>query len=180
MLIGVVRLGRNRTVEKSLGKFARRRRSENEGGGIGNRKGDLERQPTTSAVSAKFASGRSGRHLLTAPPFFSTLPEPDDRRDHDENVRNERGGAGIILGHALTEEEREQSKAGEGRTIEGDRGIVPEQDHYAADGAERSGSEFHYRNGAEQQTDNSCQWTLREVSRKPFQVAAAIDDFIAP
>jgi hypothetical protein len=70
-------------------------------------------------------------------------------------VRNERGGTGIILGHALTEEKRDQSNAGEGRTIEGDRGIVPEQDHYAADGAERSGSEFQYRDNAEQQTDHS-------------------------
>jgi hypothetical protein len=69
MLIGVIRLGRNRTVEKSLVKFARRRRSENERGGIGNRREIWKAQPTTSAVTANLRAGAPGvisspRHLF--------------------------------------------------------------------------------------------------------------------
>ena len=56
------------------------------------------------------------------------MSQPDDPRDNHQKIWHERGRAGILLCHALTEEKRKQRNAGEDDSVECDCRIVAQQD----------------------------------------------------
>jgi hypothetical protein len=104
--------------------------------------------------------------------------EPDDPRDHNQEVGHERSGARIILGHSLSEEKRQQREPGENCAIERNRGIVPEKKQEAAHRAEGSSREFHERDQTKQQGNRPGEWTLGEMPREPIEVPATVDHLV--
>ena len=94
MLIGVVRLGRNRTIEKSLVKFARRWRSENDRGAHRKPKGRPGKHSQPRVRSGRICE----RALLASSPHpvisFLNLAgarrSPRSRRESKERARRHR------------------------------------------------------------------------------------------
>src|ERR1700674_5008227 len=108
----------------------------------------------------------------------SACSEQIERTQRQEKIGDEGRRAGVILCHSLAEEERDDRDRGEGRTGEGENGIVLKNYRRAPNRAERSSCNLKDGDYGNHQSHHSRERTLGEMPLQPFEVAAAVHDLI--
>src|SRR5207248_10455436 len=93
----------------------------------------------------------------------SACSEQIERTQRQEKITDKDRRAGVILCHSLAEEERDDRDRGEGRTVEGERGIVLKNYRPAPNRTERSCCNLKDSDYRNHQSHHSRERTLGEM-----------------